>query len=50
MSVAQAPNGVIHVFGSRMGCASFNLAWLKQGKSVEELLENRPKGNGAKKK
>ncbi len=33
MSVAQAPNGVIHLFGSRMGCASFNEAWLREGKA-----------------
>ncbi len=32
MSVAQAPNGVIHLFGSRMGCAAFNEAWLREGK------------------
>ncbi len=32
MSIAQAPNGVIHLFGSRMGCASFNEAWLREGK------------------
>jgi hypothetical protein len=32
MAAAQAPNGVIYVFGSRMGCAAFNEAWLKEGK------------------
>jgi formylglycine-generating enzyme required for sulfatase activity len=31
MSVAQAPNGVIYLFGSRMTCAAFNEAWLRQG-------------------
>ena len=36
MSVAQAPNGVIHLFGTRMGCASFNEAWLKEGKAAPE--------------
>ena len=30
MAVAQGQNGVIHLFGSRMGCASFNEAWIKQ--------------------
>lgn len=30
LSAAQAPNGVIYVFGTRMGCAAFNEAWLKQ--------------------
>jgi len=30
MSVAQAPNGIIYLFGTRMGCAAFNEAWLRQ--------------------
>lgn len=34
MSVAQGPTGIIHLFGSRMGCASFNEAWLREGKAV----------------
>jgi formylglycine-generating enzyme len=34
MSVAQAPNGVIYLFGSRMGCAAFNETWLREGKAV----------------
>jgi formylglycine-generating enzyme required for sulfatase activity len=34
MSVAQAPDGVIYLFGSRMGCAAFNEAWLRAGKAV----------------
>ena len=29
LSVAQAPNGVIYLFGSRMSCAAFNEAWLR---------------------
>jgi len=29
MSLAQAPNGIIYLFGSRMGCAAFNEAWLR---------------------
>jgi sulfatase modifying factor 1 len=29
MSADQAPNGVIYLFGSRMSCAAFNEAWLK---------------------
>jgi hypothetical protein len=36
MSLAQAPNGVIYLFGSRMGCAAFNEAWLKEGKPLPE--------------
>jgi len=36
MSVDQAPNGVIFLFGSRMGCAAFNEAWLREGKAVVE--------------
>ncbi len=46
MSVAQAPNGVIHVFGSRMSCVSFNEAWLKEGRNVEDLLKNAPRKEG----
>jgi formylglycine-generating enzyme required for sulfatase activity len=34
MSVAQAPNGVIHLFGTRQGAASFNEAWLREGKPL----------------
>ncbi len=41
LSVAQAPNGVIHVFGSRMSCASFNEAWLKEGKPVKASPEKK---------
>lgn len=32
LSVAQATNGVIVAFGSRMGCAAFNEAWIRGGK------------------
>lgn len=35
LSVCQAPNGVIYLFGSRMTCAAFNEAWLREGKPVE---------------
>lgn len=31
MSLAQAPNGVIYLTGSRAGCVAFNEAWLKEG-------------------
>jgi hypothetical protein len=34
LSAAQAEDGVIYLFGSRMGCAAFNEAWLRQGKPV----------------
>src|SRR5262249_9920311 len=34
MALAQAPNGVIYLFGSRMGCAAFNEAWLREGKPI----------------
>ncbi len=34
MSVDQAPNGVIYLCGSRMGCAAFNEAWLREGKGI----------------
>jgi len=36
LSTAQAPNGVIYVFGSRMSCAAFNEAWLREGRSHEQ--------------
>jgi sulfatase modifying factor 1 len=32
MSAAQAPNGVVYAFGTRMSCVAFNEAWLKEGK------------------
>jgi formylglycine-generating enzyme required for sulfatase activity len=34
MASAQAPDGVIYVFGTKMGCVAFNEAWLKEGKPV----------------
>jgi hypothetical protein len=34
MSLAQARNGVIYLFGTRMGCAAFNEAWLREGKAL----------------
>jgi sulfatase modifying factor 1 len=34
MSLAQAPNGVVYLFGTRMGCAAFNEAWLREGKGL----------------
>jgi hypothetical protein len=37
MSLAQGPNGVIYLFGSKMGCAAFNEAWLKEGKPLPEM-------------
>jgi hypothetical protein len=33
--LAQAPNGVIYLFGTKMSCAAFNQAWLMEGKPVE---------------
>ena len=38
LSVAQAPNGIICVFGSRMSCAAFNEAWLKEGKPIDQRV------------
>ncbi len=35
MSSAQAPNGVIYVFGTRMSAVAFNEAWLKEGPPVD---------------
>jgi len=31
MSAAQAPNGVIHVVGTKQSAVSFNETWLKEG-------------------
>ena len=31
MSAAQAPNGVIHVVGTKQSAVAFNEAWLKEG-------------------
>src|SRR5205807_8727466 len=36
MALAQAPNGVIYLFGSRMGCAAFNEAWLRAGMALKQ--------------
>ena len=36
MSAAQGRDGVIHVFGSRMGCVAFNEAWPGEGPAVKE--------------
>jgi formylglycine-generating enzyme required for sulfatase activity len=35
LSAAQAPNGIIYVIGSRMSCAAFNLAWIKEGPAIQ---------------
>jgi hypothetical protein len=35
LSAAQAQNGVIYVFGSRMSCVAFNLAWIKEGPAIQ---------------
>jgi formylglycine-generating enzyme len=37
LSPAQAPNGAIYLFGSKMCCAAFNEAWLKEGKPLPEM-------------
>jgi formylglycine-generating enzyme required for sulfatase activity len=31
MTAVQAPNGVVHVVGTKMSCVSFNEAWLREG-------------------
>jgi len=36
LSVAQAPNGVIYLFGTRMTCVAFNESWIKEGKPLAE--------------
>jgi hypothetical protein len=43
--LAQAPNGVIYHVGTRMGCAAFNEAWLKEGKPVTAVA---PPADGGK--
>ncbi len=35
MSVAESPNGVIYVFGTRMSCVAFNEAWVKEGQAIK---------------
>jgi hypothetical protein len=37
MALAQGPNGVIYLFGSKMGCAAFNEAWLQEGTPLPEM-------------
>jgi hypothetical protein len=39
LSVAQASNGTIYVFGSRMSCAAFNEAWLREGKPIDRRTD-----------
>jgi sulfatase modifying factor 1 len=34
LALAQAPDGVIHLFGTRQGAACFNEAWLREGKPL----------------
>ncbi len=34
LSAAQAPNGMIYLFGTRMSCAAFNETWLREGKPL----------------
>jgi hypothetical protein len=34
MALAQAPNGVIYLTGTRLGVVAFNEAWLRQGKAL----------------
>ena len=36
LSVAQAPNGVIFLFGTRMSCVAFNESWLRAGQPLPE--------------
>jgi photosystem II stability/assembly factor-like uncharacterized protein len=35
MASAQAPDGTVYVFGTRMSCVAFNEAWVKEGKPAE---------------
>jgi formylglycine-generating enzyme required for sulfatase activity len=37
LALAQGPDGVIYLFGSKTGCAAFNEAWLKEGKPLPEM-------------
>ena len=39
LSAAQTPNGVIHVFGSRMSCVAFNEAWVRGNSQVRNREE-----------
>jgi hypothetical protein len=37
MALAQGPNGVIYLFGSKMGCVAFNESWLRESKPLPEM-------------
>ncbi len=37
MSLAQAPNGVIYLVGSRLHMAACNEAWLREGKPIDAV-------------
>ncbi len=37
MALAQASNGMIYLFGSRLGCAAFNEAWLRNGTKINKI-------------
>jgi hypothetical protein len=37
MALAQGPNGVIYLFGSRMACVAFNESWLRESKLLPEM-------------
>ena len=39
LSVAQASNGTIYVFGSRMCCAAFNETWLREGRPIDQRTD-----------
>jgi len=34
MAMTQSPDGMMHVFGTRMGAVTFNEAWLREGKAL----------------
>jgi hypothetical protein len=36
MALAQRPNGVIYLFGSKMSCVAFNESWLRESKPLSE--------------
>ena len=39
MSAAQAPNGVIHIAGTKQSVVSFNEAWLREGKPFADTCQ-----------
>jgi len=44
MALAQGPNGVIYLFGSKMGCVAFNESWLRAARAAHHGRTTMPLG------